>query len=63
MAGRSVAASERSTPRTSTADRLVTEALAEMERFPPIGEMPVVDHERRLVGVLNLKDIVKAGIV
>jgi arabinose-5-phosphate isomerase len=50
-------------PRTTTPERLVTEALAEMERFPPIGEMPVLDEGRRLVGVLNLKDIVKAGIV
>ena len=44
-------------------DRLVAETLTEMERFPPIGEMPVLDEEQRLVGVLNLKDILKAGIV
>jgi arabinose-5-phosphate isomerase len=50
-------------PRTTTPERLVTEALAEMERFPPIGEMPVLDEQGRLVGVLNLKDVVKAGIV
>jgi arabinose-5-phosphate isomerase len=50
-------------PRNMTPDCLVTAALAEMERHPPIAEMPVLDEERRLVGVLNLKDIVKAGIV
>jgi arabinose-5-phosphate isomerase len=49
--------------RPTAPDRLVTEALAEMEKPPPISEMPVLDAERRLVGVLNLKDIVKAGIV
>lgn len=49
--------------RTATAERLVTEALAEMQRDPPISEMPVLDEERRVVGYLHLKDIVKAGIV
>jgi arabinose-5-phosphate isomerase len=50
-------------PRTTTPDRLVTEALARMEQAPPITEMPVLDAEGRVVGVLNLGDIVKAGIV
>jgi arabinose-5-phosphate isomerase len=49
--------------RPTAPERLVTEALAEMEQPPPISEMPVLDEERHLVGVLNLKDIVKAGIV
>jgi CBS domain-containing protein len=49
--------------RPTSPERLVTEALAEMEKPPPISEMPVLDAERKLVGVLNLKDIVKAGIV
>jgi arabinose-5-phosphate isomerase len=49
--------------RWSAPDRLVTEALHEMERDPPISEMPVLDETGRLVGYLHLKDIVKAGIV
>jgi CBS domain-containing protein len=28
-----------------------------------IGEMPVVDAEGRVVGMLNLKDLLSAGIV
>jgi arabinose-5-phosphate isomerase len=44
-------------------DRLITESLHEMERDPPISEMPVLDQERRVVGYLHLKDIVRAGIV
>src|SRR5262249_47276380 len=44
--------------RPTRPERLVTEALAEMEQPPPISEMPVLDEEQRLVGVLNLKDIV-----
>jgi len=51
------------TPRSTTADRLVTEALAVMEQHPPIAEMPILDPDHRPVGVLNLKDIVRAGIV
>jgi arabinose-5-phosphate isomerase len=49
--------------RTTTPERLVTEALAEMQKDPPISEMPVLDDARRVVGYLHLKDIVKAGIV
>jgi arabinose-5-phosphate isomerase len=44
-------------------DHLVTEALHEMERDPPISEMPVLDEGGRLVGYLHLKDIIRAGIV
>jgi arabinose-5-phosphate isomerase len=50
-------------PRTTTADRLVSETLLRMEESPPITEMPVLDADRRVIGVLNLGDIVKAGIV
>lgn len=50
------------TERITTPDRLVTEALAMMEQSPPCGELPVLDADGRPVGVLNLKDIVKAGI-
>ena len=53
----------RASARRIAPDRLVTEALHEMETDPPISEMPVLDAEQRLVGYLHLKDIVKAGIV
>jgi arabinose-5-phosphate isomerase len=49
-------------PRTIGPERLVSEALAVMERHPPCGELPVLDADRRAVGVLNLKDIARAGI-
>jgi arabinose-5-phosphate isomerase len=49
--------------RRTIPDRLVTEALAEMQQDPPISEMPVLDDSERVVGYLHLKDIVKAGIV
>jgi arabinose-5-phosphate isomerase len=51
------------TPRYATADRLVTEALAMMEQPPPFAEMPVLDAGHRIIGVLNLKDILHAGII
>lgn len=60
---RAVEAVFNANPRTTTPDRLVTEALSRMEQSPPISEMPVLDAERRVLGVLNLGDIVKAGIV
>lgn len=49
-------------PRSTTPDRLVTEALTVMESTPPCGELPVLDQDRRPVGVLNLKDVVRAGV-
>jgi arabinose-5-phosphate isomerase len=49
-------------PRHTTPDRLVTEALQVMEQAPPCGELPVLDADGRPVGVLNLKDVAKAGI-
>jgi arabinose-5-phosphate isomerase len=48
--------------RTTTPDRLVTEALQLMEQPPPCGELPVLDADGCPVGVLNLKDIARAGI-
>jgi len=50
------------TPRTVGPDLLVSEALAIMEQHPPCGELPVLDEDGRPVGVLNLKDVVRAGI-
>lgn len=49
-------------PRTTSGDRLVSEALQMMEQPPPCGELPVLDEDGRPVGVLNLKDIARAGI-
>jgi arabinose-5-phosphate isomerase len=49
-------------PRVTAPDRLVTEALQLMEQPPPCGELPVLDAERCPVGVLNLKDVARAGI-
>lgn len=50
-------------PRTIAPDRLVTEALSVMEQPPSCAELPVLDAERRPIGVLNLKDITRAGIL
>ncbi len=49
-------------PRRTTPDRLVTEALQVMEVDPPCSELPVLDHDGMPLGVLNLKDIARAGI-
>ena len=49
-------------PRTTRPDRLVTEALQLMEQAPPCGELPVLDEDQRPIGVLNLKDVARAGI-
>jgi arabinose-5-phosphate isomerase len=49
-------------PRTVGPDLLVSEALAIMEQNPPCGELPVLDEDGRPLGVLNLKDVVRAGI-
>jgi arabinose-5-phosphate isomerase len=48
--------------RRTTPERLVTEALALMEQEPPCAELPVLDADGQPVGVLNLKDIARAGI-
>ena len=49
--------------RTITPERLVTEALHLMEQAPPIGELPVLAEDRTILGVLNLKDVARAGIL
>ncbi|MGV3723561.1 MAG: KpsF/GutQ family sugar-phosphate isomerase [Actinomycetota bacterium] len=50
-------------PRNISPDRLVTEALQVMEQHPACGELPVLDQDGRPLGVLNLKDVVRAGIL
>jgi arabinose-5-phosphate isomerase len=49
-------------PKTAGPNQLATEALLVMEKYQ-IGEMPVLDPKGRLLGVLNLKDLLRAGIV
>jgi len=55
-------------PGTVTADLLATEGLRKLDDFHPLpdqkaGDAPVVDAEGKPVGMLMLKDLVKAGIV
>ncbi|NIM04218.1 MAG: CBS domain-containing protein, partial [Armatimonadetes bacterium] len=50
------------TSKTTIPSQLATEALLVMEKSQ-IGEMPVLDEEGRPLGVLNLKDLLRAGIV
>jgi len=55
-------------PGVVTADLLATEGLRLLDTFHPLpgqraGDAPVVDSEGRPVGMLTLKDLVKAGIV
>lgn len=43
---------------------LAIEALEVFQNFPkPIGEMPVLDEEGRVLGLLMLKDLLRSGIV
>jgi len=63
-------ASEAMTPNPGlvTADLLATEGLRRLDDFHPrpgqkAGDAPVVDAEGRPIGMLMLKDLVKAGIV
>ncbi|MCS4504735.1 KpsF/GutQ family sugar-phosphate isomerase [Arhodomonas aquaeolei] len=48
--------------RTITRDRLAAEALALMENHG-INALPVVDEQRRIVGALNMHDLLRAGVV
>lgn len=50
-------------PRTLTTDLLAAESLNIMQGPPQIGEMPVVNDAGIVVGMLMLKDLLKAGIV
>jgi len=51
------------TPRTITPTRLAAETLQLMQGPPQIGEMPVVDCDGHVIGMLNLKDLLQQGIV
>jgi len=52
-------------PHALRPDMLAAEALAAMQGPPgkQVGEMPVVDAQGTLVGVLNLKDLLSAGLL
>ena len=55
-------------PGVITADLLATEGLRKLDDFHPLpgqkaGDAPVVDTEGKPIGMLMLKDLVKAGIV
>ncbi len=50
-------------PRTVTPERLAAETLPIMQGPPQIGEMPVLDADGVVVGMINLKDLLEAGIV
>ena len=50
------------TPRVVNPERLAIETLQTMQAGQ-IGEMPVLDGDGRVVGILNLKDLLQAGII
>jgi arabinose-5-phosphate isomerase len=50
------------TPRTAAADELASTVTGQMERIG-IMAMPVVDGEQRMVGVVHLHDLMRAGAV
>ncbi len=50
------------TPRTARADELASAVVYRMERFG-IMAMPVLDADDRLVGVVHLHDLLRAGVV
>lgn len=49
-------------PKTTVVSQLATEAMLVMERYQ-ISDMPVLDDEGRFLGILQLKDLLRAGIV
>ena len=51
-------------PITVHGDVLVVKALEQMEhnRRKPISVLPVVDHEKQLMGLLRLHDLIQAGL-
>ena len=51
-----------STPKTASPDELAASAVGTMERFG-IMALPVVDADARLVGVVHLHDLLRAGAV
>jgi arabinose-5-phosphate isomerase len=51
------------TPKTVTPDVLAADAVHIMQdTLPKVMQLPVIDAERRVVGVIHLHEIVKTGI-
>ena len=50
------------TPKSTTADELASAAVSLMERYG-IMALPVIDGDRRVVGIVHLHDLMKAGAV
>jgi arabinose-5-phosphate isomerase len=48
-------------PKIARPNQLAVEALAAMKEYK-IGDMPVLDEDRRVVGMLNLKDLLDLGM-
>ena len=51
------------TPRTTLPDCLAAETIPTMQGPPQIGEMPVLQADGQVVGMITLKDLLEAGIV
>jgi len=52
-----------SAPKTTDSDKLAIEALHEMEDpLPKVMQLPVLDDQKKVIGLIHLHDIVKAGI-
>lgn len=51
------------TPHTVTPERLAVETLELMQGPPLMGEMPVLSEDGRVIGMLQLKDLLRAGIM
>ncbi len=62
LRGASVASLMSRTPKTITADKLAVEAAQLMEKHQ-IHALIVVDHERHVVGALNIHDLLRARVV
>ena len=52
-----------SRPRTITPEHLAAETLQLMQGPPKISEIPVLDARGKILGMLNLKDLLRAGIL
>lgn len=51
------------TPKTTDAETLAIEALHQMEEpLPKVMQLPVLDKAKKVIGLIHLHDIVKAGI-
>lgn len=51
------------TPRTTSPSSLAAEIINIMQGPPQIGEMPVLDENNIVLGIITLKDLLEAGIV